>query len=184
MRLEEPEIPLSNNFSIASQLSHLCKGNLSVTLREITDYTVCYLKVTLTAYLRVLRDIQPKAFLLENVHGLAFKGKDEGLKKIIQGIEQINRETGARLEDAKCRSLRRSPGKGTCISNWESKWGKIPFSTTNTLLHRANRSQSVGNGLICFRQSRKDKTTFGTPTGVVGSLYLDGAHATGASCLN
>lgn len=41
------------------------------------------------------RDIQPKAFLLENVHGLAFKGKDEGLKKIIQGIEQINRETGA-----------------------------------------------------------------------------------------
>ena len=49
---------------------------------------------TLTAYLRVLRDIQPKTFLLENVYGLAFKGKDEGLKKLIQGIEQVNKETG------------------------------------------------------------------------------------------
>jgi DNA (cytosine-5)-methyltransferase 1 len=50
---------------------------------------------TLTAYLRILRDLQPRTFLLENVYGLAFKGKDEGLKKIIQGIEQINKETGA-----------------------------------------------------------------------------------------
>jgi DNA (cytosine-5)-methyltransferase 1 len=49
---------------------------------------------TLTAYLRVLRDVQPKAFLLENVYGLAFKGKDEGLRKLIGGIELINRETG------------------------------------------------------------------------------------------
>jgi len=50
---------------------------------------------TLTAYLRVLRDIQPQTFLLENVYGLAFKGKDEGLRKLIQGIEQVNEETGA-----------------------------------------------------------------------------------------
>lgn len=38
---------------------------------------------TLTAYLRVLRDTQPKAFLLENVYGLAYKGKDEGLDRIL-----------------------------------------------------------------------------------------------------
>ena len=49
---------------------------------------------TLTAYLRVLRDTRPKAFLLENVYGLAYKGKDEGLKHLLEGIEQINRDVG------------------------------------------------------------------------------------------
>lgn len=49
---------------------------------------------TLTGYLRVLRDTRPRAFLLENVFGLAYKGKDEGLRHILEGIEQINRETG------------------------------------------------------------------------------------------
>jgi DNA (cytosine-5)-methyltransferase 1 len=50
---------------------------------------------TLAAYLRVLRDTQPKTFLLENVHGLAFKSKDEGLQHLLTGIESINRETGS-----------------------------------------------------------------------------------------
>ncbi len=49
---------------------------------------------TLTAYLRVLRDAQPKTFLLENVYGLAYKGKSEGLDRILAGIRQINAETG------------------------------------------------------------------------------------------
>lgn len=53
---------------------------------------------TLTAYLRVLRDTQPKTFLLENVYGLAYKGKSEGLDRILAGIEQINVETGSRYE--------------------------------------------------------------------------------------
>lgn len=53
---------------------------------------------TLTAYLRVLRDAQPKAFLIENVTGLAYKGKSEGLDRILAGVEQINRETGSRYE--------------------------------------------------------------------------------------
>jgi DNA (cytosine-5)-methyltransferase 1 len=48
---------------------------------------------TLTGYLRILRDTQPRAFLLENVYGLAYEGKDEGLKYILDGIAQINRET-------------------------------------------------------------------------------------------
>ncbi|CAN7660359.1 DNA cytosine methyltransferase [Phenylobacterium sp. LjRoot225] len=51
---------------------------------------------TLTAYLRVLRDAQPKAFLLENVSGLAYRGKDEGLGRILDGVEEINKATGAR----------------------------------------------------------------------------------------
>jgi len=49
---------------------------------------------TLTGYLRVLRDTRPRAFLLENVYGLAYAGKDEGLRHILDGIEQINREVG------------------------------------------------------------------------------------------
>lgn len=51
---------------------------------------------TLTGYLRVLRDTQPRAFLLENVGGLAYAGKDEGLQYILKGIEQINKEAGSR----------------------------------------------------------------------------------------
>lgn len=49
---------------------------------------------TLTGYLRILRDAQPKAFLLENVYGLAYEGKDEGLRHILDGIEQINGDIG------------------------------------------------------------------------------------------
>ena len=49
---------------------------------------------TLTAYLRILRDVRPKAFLLENVYGLVYKGKDEGLQHLLAGIAQINRDVG------------------------------------------------------------------------------------------
>lgn len=49
---------------------------------------------TLAAYLRVVRDTRPAAFLLENVYGLAYKGKDEGLRYLLEGIERINREMG------------------------------------------------------------------------------------------
>lgn len=45
---------------------------------------------TLTAFLRVLRDTQPRAFLLENVKGLAYRGKDSGLRYILEGVRQIN----------------------------------------------------------------------------------------------
>jgi DNA (cytosine-5)-methyltransferase 1 len=49
---------------------------------------------TLHAYLRVLEGTLPKAFALENVHGLAFKGKDEGLRLLLDGVEAINRRRG------------------------------------------------------------------------------------------
>jgi len=45
---------------------------------------------TLSGYLRVLREVRPKAFLLENVEGLAFGGKDEGLRLLLTAIEDIN----------------------------------------------------------------------------------------------
>jgi DNA (cytosine-5)-methyltransferase 1 len=49
---------------------------------------------TLTAYLRVLRDLKPRAFLIENVHGLMFRGKDEGLRLLRDTINAINVATG------------------------------------------------------------------------------------------
>jgi len=51
---------------------------------------------TLGAYLRVLRDTKPRAFLLENVRGLAYQGKDEGLQLLLEGIEEVNRQAGTR----------------------------------------------------------------------------------------
>ena len=47
---------------------------------------------TLTAYLRVLRDTRPKAFLIENVPGLAFAGKDDGLTHLLEGVDEVNRQ--------------------------------------------------------------------------------------------
>ncbi len=49
---------------------------------------------TVEAYLRVLRDVRPRAYLMENVAGLAFRGKDEGIQLIRDIIAAINREQG------------------------------------------------------------------------------------------
>ena len=51
---------------------------------------------TLEAYLRILAEAQPRAFLLENVEGLGFKGKDEGLKLIHSRLLAINEAHGTR----------------------------------------------------------------------------------------
>lgn len=48
---------------------------------------------TLGAYLRVLEDTRPRAFVLENVEGLAYRGKDEGLRLLLDAIDGINRRT-------------------------------------------------------------------------------------------
>jgi DNA (cytosine-5)-methyltransferase 1 len=49
---------------------------------------------TMGAYLRVLRDTLPKTFFLENVPGLAYRGKSEGIELVERTIERINRECG------------------------------------------------------------------------------------------
>lgn len=49
---------------------------------------------TLSGYLRVLKEAKPRAFLLENVEGLAFGGKDEGLRLLLSAIKKINTEEG------------------------------------------------------------------------------------------
>lgn len=51
---------------------------------------------TLGAYLRVLRDTLPQAFLIENVPGIAYSAKDEGIRFIEREIRKINREMGTK----------------------------------------------------------------------------------------
>jgi DNA (cytosine-5)-methyltransferase 1 len=55
---------------------------------------------TLAAYLRVLEEARPHAFVLENVEGLAYEGKDEGLRLLLDAIERINRKTKSKYRPA------------------------------------------------------------------------------------
>ncbi len=48
---------------------------------------------TLSAYMRVVQEALPRVFVLENVSGLAFSGKDEGLKLLLEKIQRINKAT-------------------------------------------------------------------------------------------
>lgn len=50
---------------------------------------------TLEAYLRVLEDTAPRVMVLENVSGLAYSGKDEGLQYLLGQIDAINKRTGS-----------------------------------------------------------------------------------------
>jgi len=51
---------------------------------------------TLSAYMRVVEEALPRAFVLENVEGLAYAGKDEGLRLLLERLEEINRCTRSR----------------------------------------------------------------------------------------
>lgn len=51
---------------------------------------------TLGAYMRVLEDTLPQSFLLENVEGLAFARKNEGLELLLSLIDDINRRNKTR----------------------------------------------------------------------------------------
>jgi DNA (cytosine-5)-methyltransferase 1 len=51
---------------------------------------------TIEAYLDVLEEAQPRAFLMENVEGLGFRGKDEGLQFIRSRLDEINKRKRTR----------------------------------------------------------------------------------------
>ena len=53
---------------------------------------------TLDAYLRVLKEVQPRAFLLENVYGIAYSEKSEGMQLLLNKIAEINRKTGTNYQ--------------------------------------------------------------------------------------
>lgn len=48
---------------------------------------------TLGAFMRVVQEALPRVFVLENVTGLAFSGKDEGLRLLLERVKRINRAT-------------------------------------------------------------------------------------------
>lgn len=47
---------------------------------------------TLEEYMRVLEDTLPESFILENVFGLAYKGKDEGLQFLKDRLQHTNKK--------------------------------------------------------------------------------------------
>ncbi len=51
---------------------------------------------TLDAYFRVVEEALPNAFIMENVEGLAYSNKDEGLAFVLKRIEDLNRRAGVR----------------------------------------------------------------------------------------
>ena len=53
---------------------------------------------TLSAYMRCLRDLQPTVFLLENVHGINYSGKEEGFLLLHRLTQAINKELGCSYE--------------------------------------------------------------------------------------
>jgi len=53
---------------------------------------------TLDAYLRVVKEVQPRVFLLENVYGIAYSEKNEGMQLLLNKIADINRATGAHYQ--------------------------------------------------------------------------------------
>lgn len=53
---------------------------------------------TLAEYVRVLGDTRPRAFLLENVSGLAYTGKEEGFAFLLDAIRGINKKFGTRYQ--------------------------------------------------------------------------------------
>ncbi|HVE86939.1 MAG TPA: DNA cytosine methyltransferase [Myxococcales bacterium] len=55
---------------------------------------------TLAAYVRVVEEARPRAFVLENVHGLAFRGKDEGLKLLVGRLASRGYEVSFQVLDA------------------------------------------------------------------------------------
>lgn len=57
---------------------------------------------TLDQYLRVVEDLKPIAFLLENVHGIRYSGKEEGFQFLIHRIREINRKAGTNYRPSWC----------------------------------------------------------------------------------
>jgi DNA (cytosine-5)-methyltransferase 1 len=53
---------------------------------------------TLDGYLRVVEEVQPRAFLLENVYGIAYSEKNEGMQLLLSKIAGINRKRGTRYQ--------------------------------------------------------------------------------------
>jgi DNA (cytosine-5)-methyltransferase 1 len=50
---------------------------------------------TLYAYMKCVQELQPTVFVLENVHGISYSGKEEGFQLLRRLTSQINRKLGS-----------------------------------------------------------------------------------------
>ena len=77
--LEEELGRIATNLEAFKTLGKAAESSVSasVPLNTLADNRAD----TIAAYLRVLEETQPRALLLENVYGLAYRGKDEGLAR-------------------------------------------------------------------------------------------------------
>lgn len=166
---------------------------------------------TLGAYLRVLRDILPRVFLLENVPGLAYRSKSEGLeliKKILRASTTIEaRITASRSPSSmlpttafhKCGNASLSWAPATdensnfpCLHTASpTETGCFPLPNhipPPGMLSETSRttmiplSKSAVNGPIFYHRSPKGKTICGIRTGEEEFSSSGGDVAIGASC--
>jgi DNA-cytosine methyltransferase len=166
---------------------------------------------TLGAYLRVLRDTQPRTFLLENVPGLAYHGKSEGLDLITRSLGDINRDCGThyswaigRLDAANFgvpqireRVFVVGARNGTDFFSRrprtrlrgasDQRWDCGPTPRPGTLSVTWNpamtpRLSLVGSGRDCCRRFPKARTTSGTPSAAAVCPCSAGGADIGAFC--
>jgi DNA-cytosine methyltransferase len=164
---------------------------------------------TLGAYLRVLEAARPRAFLLENVEGLGFRGKDEGLKLIRSELMRINAAHGTRYEpsiavlnaaDYGVPQLRRrlfvigardGSGFDFPLPSHVDPAKAAASDNDHVIIRRGMRSMTwiqpthlsrpKANGLACCLPSRRARTTSGTPIAAAASRCSAGGGATGRS---
>lgn len=106
---------------------------------------------TLAAYLRVLRDTLPETFLLENVPGLAYRQKSEGIELIERTIKSINRQhrTSYTLKVAKLNAadfgVPQVRERVFVIGHREGKELSFPLPT-----HRSDEDGLLPSGLLPY----------------------------------
>ncbi len=56
---------------------------------------------TLWEYMRCVEELQPAVFVLENVYGLGYEGKAEGLNLLVRLTDEVNRRAGTKYDISK-----------------------------------------------------------------------------------
>lgn len=103
---------------------------------------------TLVEYMRCVRDLLPRVFLLENVHGISYSGKEEGFLLLEKLTREINRQEGVNyslswqvldashygVPQARVRFFLVASRDGTVFKFPEATHGPDDFVTQGTLL--------------------------------------------------
>jgi DNA (cytosine-5)-methyltransferase 1 len=123
---------------------------------------------TLSAYMRVVEETLPTVFLLENVEGLAFAGKDEGLRLLKDQIIGINKRTKSnyspvvQVVSAAEHGVPQLRERVIMIATRDGTHFRFPEPT-----HRPD-DEDVGDDLF-----RRDLPTFRTAWDALGDVHPD-----------